>query len=252
MRLIDNDIFNGNAKSGNLKEKSNPFIIRRLKENLKNFDGTPIFPKRTNKTIQFNLTPEELDLYEAVTNYVQIHFNRAINKGNNPVAFAMMLLQRRLSSSIEAIYLSLKRRHERLNKLYYEAEKERVEFIKYMEKTNLEDYWDEGVEFQEQIEGQLEQAVTDINLEALRVELDALKDLISKAEDVRLYAVEKKYQELEETLFGIHGLLQHDEKILIFTESSDTLNYLEKRLLEKVPSVAKLLVIFRWTNEESK
>lgn len=241
MRLIDNDIFSGNAKSGNLKEKSNPFIIRRLKENLKNFDGTPIFPKRTNKTIQFNLTPEELDLYEAVTSYVQTHFNRAINKGNNPVAFAMMLLQRRLSSSIEAIYLSLKRRHERLEKLYYEAEKERAEFIKCMEKTNLEDYWEEDGEFQEQIEEQLEQAVADINLEELRVELDALKDLIHKAEDVRLYAVEKKYQELEETLFGIHGLLQHDEKILIFTESADTLNYLEKRLLEKVPSVAKII-----------
>jgi SNF2 family DNA or RNA helicase len=113
MRLIDNDIFSSVTVNESLKEKSNPFIIRRLKESLTNFDGTPLFPKRTTKSLQFDLTEKELELYESVTEYVRNHFNRAMNNGNNSTAFAMMLLQRRLSSSIEAIHLSLIRRKAR-------------------------------------------------------------------------------------------------------------------------------------------
>ncbi|WP_447394786.1 helicase-related protein, partial [Shigella flexneri] len=44
-----------------------------------------------------------------------------------------------------------------------------------------------------------------------------------------------------ETLFGINGLLNKGEKILIFTESKDTLKYLEKKLLDRVHSVAKII-----------
>jgi SNF2 family DNA or RNA helicase len=46
-------------------------------------------------------------------------------------------------------------------------------------------------------------------------------------------AVERKYLELEQTLFGPSGLLQQGEKILIFTEARDTLRYLERRLGER-------------------
>src|SRR5699024_7170869 len=124
MKLIDEDVFTSSTVNESLREKSNPFIIRRLKENLKNFDGTPIFPKRTTKTIQFELTEEELDLYDAVTEYVREYFNKALNNGSQSTAFAMMLLQRRLSSSIDAIYLSLRRRYRRLIKLYKQTDAE--------------------------------------------------------------------------------------------------------------------------------
>jgi len=53
--------------------------------------------------------------------------------------------------------------------------------------------------------------------------------------------VERKYQELESTLFGPEALLAKGEKILIFSEAKDTLNYLERRLLDRVPSVAKIV-----------
>nr|MCX3330966.1 helicase [Bacillus pacificus] len=107
MKLIDPDIFSSIGIIETLRDKTNPFIIRRLKESLKQFDGTPLFPKRTTKTIKYDLSDRELELYEAVTEYVKVHFNRAMNRGNNSTAFAMMLLQRRLSSSIEAVHLSL-------------------------------------------------------------------------------------------------------------------------------------------------
>ncbi|MDR1765167.1 MAG: hypothetical protein LBR77_03570, partial [Lachnospiraceae bacterium] len=62
-------------------------------------------------------------LYTAVTDYVQEEFNRADNldkERKNTVGFALTILQRRLASSPEAIYQSLKRRRERLESRFAE------------------------------------------------------------------------------------------------------------------------------------
>lgn len=244
MKLIDEDIFSNSKAKESLKEKTNPFIIRRLKENLKNFDGTPLFPRRTTKTIQYQLTDEELALYEAVTEYVQNYYNRAINNGSHSTAFAMMLLQRRLSSSIDAIYLSLKRRYGRLYKLYKQTEEERQKYMRKLKSIETENYLEEGNDVQEQLESQFEQSIDVIDPIELKKELLILKKLIQQAENIKLFAVERKYQELEDTLFGLYGLLHHNEKILIFTEAADTLNYLEEKLLKRVPKVAKIVGSF--------
>jgi len=131
LSLLDHDIFANIATEQTLREKSNPFIIRRLKENLRNFDGTPIFPKRTSKTIEYHFSPKELELYLAVTDYVRHYFNRAMNKGNNSVAFVMMLLQRRLSSSLEAVHLSLERRRNKLEQLLAASLEERRKYYRH-------------------------------------------------------------------------------------------------------------------------
>lgn len=92
--------------------------MRRLvKEELLKFDGSPLFPERHAVTVNYSLSPEEAELYEAVTAYVQNEFNRADNLNNErrtTVGFALTVLQRRLASSPEAIYQSLHRRRERL------------------------------------------------------------------------------------------------------------------------------------------
>ncbi len=241
MKLIDQDIFSNLNAMDSLREKSNPFIIRRLKESMKNFDGTPIFPKRITKTITYDLSDPELELYEAVTDYVQYYFNRAINKGNNSTAFAMMLLQRRLSSSIEAIHLSLVRRRNRLNDLLSKTLNEREKYLRQLNLIDLEDYDDEAADYQEKIEEKLEQAFDNIDLDELKAELQKLEQLIDKTSFLRESIIERKYQKLESTLFGANGLLNQGEKIIIFTEAADTLHYLEKRLLNHLPRVAKIV-----------
>lgn len=57
MSLIDHDIFSQLNRSDSILEKSNPYVIRRLKENMVTFDGAPLFPKRTTKTLGFDLSP---------------------------------------------------------------------------------------------------------------------------------------------------------------------------------------------------
>ena len=44
MRLVDPDVFQEVAPHQVMRERANPYIIRRLKESMVNFDGTPIFP----------------------------------------------------------------------------------------------------------------------------------------------------------------------------------------------------------------
>lgn len=168
MKLIDEDVFTSSTVNDSLREKSNPFIIRRLKENLKNFDGTSIFPKRTTKTIQFELTEEELDLYDSVTEYVRENFNKAINNGSQSTAFAMMLLQRRLSSSIDAIYLSLRRRYKRLVKLYKQTDTERKKYINKMKRIETNNYLEESNEHQEKVEKQIELSVAEVDMKELK------------------------------------------------------------------------------------
>jgi hypothetical protein len=117
MSLIDQDRFEGVARSGNQAVDVSDVMRRLVKEELLKFDGTPLFPERIASTVNYDLSPIEATLYAAVTDYVQVEFNRADklnNERKNTVGFALTVLQRRLASSPEAIYQSLKRRRERL------------------------------------------------------------------------------------------------------------------------------------------
>src|SRR6266853_6869744 len=99
---------------------------RMVKENLLKFDGTPLFPERIAYTVPYKLSEAEAGLYKAVTDYVREEFNRAEalqnEKRSGTVGFALTILQRRLASSPEAIFQSLKRRRERLEKRLREME----------------------------------------------------------------------------------------------------------------------------------
>jgi len=70
------------------------------------------------KTVKYYLSDDEKELYNAVTEYVEKHFNKALEKEKRNVTFALTILQRRLASSARAIRKSLERRLERLRELY--------------------------------------------------------------------------------------------------------------------------------------
>ena len=93
---------------------------RMVKEQVLKFDATPLFPERIAQTVPYKLSDREAQLYRKVTDYVREEFDRAKalenDKRAGTVGFALTILQRRLASSPEAIYQSLRRRHERLEK----------------------------------------------------------------------------------------------------------------------------------------
>ncbi len=237
-----------------LRDRANPYVIRRLKEGMVQFDGTPLFPPRTTMTLEFDLSPDELALYEAVTDYVKYHFNRATQRGQTGTAFAMMLLQRRLSSSIEAIHQSLVRRLDRLRHLWENlmaSQAERVDDQALEDRTSMDAAFDDGVDEdvdmdeaplseQEEWEEQVEREADAIDPDELRLEIEELERLLVQSGQLRQGGYERKFTELERTLFGLDGLLTKGEKILIFTESTDTLRSLHERLQERVAGIARI------------
>jgi superfamily II DNA or RNA helicase len=117
LSLLDSDRFYGKFRDGAHKVDASDLMRRMVKEELLKFDGTPLFPERKAYTVNYELSQIESALYEAVTNYVQTEMGKAdelqgARKGS--VGFALTALQRRLASSPEAIFQSLKRRRERL------------------------------------------------------------------------------------------------------------------------------------------
>ena len=126
MALLDGDRFEGRFRDGVHVADVSDLMRRMVKENLLKFDGTPLFPERIAYTVPYKLSDAEAQLYKAVTDYVREEFNRAEalenDKRAGTVGFALTILQRRLASSPEAIYQSLRRRRERLESRLRELE----------------------------------------------------------------------------------------------------------------------------------
>src|SRR5215472_12951278 len=126
MALIDGDRFEGRFRDAVHTADVSDLMRRMVKEKLLKFDGTPLFPERIAYTQGYKLSDPEARLYKEVTEYVREEFNRAEalqnDKRAGTVGFALTILQRRLASSPEAIYQSLRRRRERLEKRLRELE----------------------------------------------------------------------------------------------------------------------------------
>ena len=119
LTLLDRDRFEGKYQAKVHTADTSGVMRRMVKEDLLTFEGKPLFPERIAETVPYELTELEQDLYEQVTDYVREGMNRADKldgKRRNTVGFALTVLQRRLASSPEAIYRSLERRAERLER----------------------------------------------------------------------------------------------------------------------------------------
>jgi SNF2 family DNA or RNA helicase len=121
MALIDPDRFGGKPRKGAKALDAQGLMRRMVKEELLTFDGKPLFPERRAYTVTYPLPPQEALLYDEVTEYLREEMNRADRlkvegegRRGNVVGFALTVLQRRLASSPEAIYQSLRPRAARI------------------------------------------------------------------------------------------------------------------------------------------
>jgi superfamily II DNA or RNA helicase len=210
--------------SESVRNKDNPLFLRRLKEDLRNFDRTPLFPPRKVQTVVYNLSDDEKILYNGVTEYVQKHFNKALEKEKRNVAFALTILQRRLASSVRAIRKSLERRRERLMEMYKKGRliQEGEYEEEYLEDLEEKERWEKEEEL-------LEKLSSAETLEELRDEIGKLEELVHLAKEVEKKEIETKLNELRKVM-DAEKLHQTGTKLLVFTESKDTLEYLVEKL----------------------
>ena len=238
MSLIDPDRFGGASRSGAQAVDVSDVMRRLVKEELLKFDGRPLFPERIAYTVNYDLSPKEAELYTAVTNYVQEEFNRADqlnSERKNTVGFALTILQRRLASSPEAIYQSLHRRVERLERRLAEEELgKRAD--DYRASIDLDDFDEDDFsseELETAEEALVDKASAASTIAELRAEIATLKTLENIANEIRMSGEDRKWEELSSLLqdnssmFGTDGLR---EKLIIFTEHRDTLRYLTDKI----------------------
>jgi superfamily II DNA or RNA helicase len=246
MGLLDPDRFEGKYREGVHAVDASDLMRRLVKEQLLKFDGTPLFPERRAYTVDYDLSDEEAALYEAVTKYVSEEFNRADNleaERRGTVGFALTMLQRRLASSPEAIYQSLRRRRERLKsrlreeRLLKRGGEARIDFLQNLPQLDaeaIEDLEDAPEEEQEQDAEQLVDLATAARtIQELELEIAELHRLEQMADRVRRSGNDRKWQELSrilqenEEMFDANG---QRRKLVIFTEHRDTLNYLAEKI----------------------
>ena len=210
-----------------IREKDNPLFLRRLKEDLRTIDQKPIFPPRHVHTIKYRIAdnPDEANLYYEVTNYVRNYYNKALAREKRNVAFALVILQRRLASSIRAVRRSLERRRDRLEELLEKGKI--IQEARYMSEDDMEDLpEEERWELEEELVERLTSADT---IPELKAEISRLEHLITLAKKAEKSESETKLSELKKVIES-EGLSASDEKLLIFTEARDTLSYLEEKL----------------------
>lgn len=236
MSLIDQDRFGGVVRSGSQAVDVSDVMRRLVKEDLLKFDGTPLFPERRAYTVNYDLSPMEAKLYTAVTDYVQDEFNRADNLNSDrktTVGFALTILQRRLASSPEAIYQSLKRRRVRLeNRLAEERLGKRAADYTV---PDFDDYDDDDMpsaELEDTEEEVVDQASAAQTIAELEAEIATLKRLERMANDVRQSGEDRKWDELSSLLQDAKNMYTDGlrEKLIIFTEHRDTLHYLTDKI----------------------
>lgn len=237
LSLVDPDCFEGIHNTSEQTIDVSDVMRRLTKEELLKFDGTPLFPERIAYTVNYSLSPQEAQLYQAVTDYVQEEFNRADNLNNErktTVGFALTILQRRLASSPEAIYQSLRRRRERLEHRLAE-EKMGKRAADYTDAAyDIDDDDDLTPDEQEAVEEKVvDHASAAATIAELEIEIKTLKRLEKMANDVRVSGVDRKWDELSSLLQDNQAMYGEDkqrEKLIIFTEHKDTLNYLAGKI----------------------
>ncbi len=239
MRLLDNDRFEGRNRN---KEKIDATdLMRRLvKEQLLTFEGKPLFPERIAYTLVYELSPLEKQLYDDVTEYVRTGFDKALEvldpNRAHAVGFALTILQRRLASSPEAIYQSLRRRRERLEKRMEELNE--TDIVNQVPIAFTDDDWEDFEDAPEEEINEIEEQFVDEATAARSVaelanEINWLVELEALALKLRNSGVDRKWEQVSKTLQD--STLMYDEngtreKIIIFTEHRDTMNYLSNKI----------------------
>lgn len=246
LRLIDPDLFPephrlGKQATAIRKDvfrlgNDSPWSLRRLKEDLKDLNGNRLFPDRHTKSVTFRLNSEEYALYKSVTAYINEFIPQQTGQRRSSAALTRTVLQRRLVSSTCAIHESLKRRLKKQQDLLDELEglspAQRAKRLAALQ-GRLPDAEQDEDDLDDEVRDQLVDDYTAaLELEQLRAEIAALKELVEQARRVRELASDSKLAALKKCL----GEAQFAElkdgrgKLLLFTEHRDTLGYVREHL----------------------
>jgi superfamily II DNA or RNA helicase len=219
-------------------------FVRRTKEEMVSFEGKRIYPDRVSDTLSYDLSQGEVSeqaLYDKTTDYIDHYYNRARILNRSAARLAMSVFQRRLASSTYALMRSFARRLEKLDGLIEAIQSGKItadELAAMQRKLdNAEDVFETETGDEETPKGGKEQneigedkalgGVVAVSLAELVAERGQVQALLDLAKQVDAKGDESKFERLREVL---NDPKFRDEKLIIFTEHRDTLDYLVRRL----------------------
>ena len=242
LQLLDRDAY-ADVKSIRtaMDRKRAPFYLRRTKEAMVYFperdtDGVwtakPVFTKRIPRTADFSIDGAEFDLYQKITRFVKRQSARAAAQGDDPraraVGFLMSLYQRRLASSTYAMRRSLENRAKRL-----QDGLENAQDLVRTAPPDLPD-WEELDEYEDADRERLERILDAItlagNADQVRREIGELLELAEDAKAVEGSGTEAKLGHLQAIMQEEGFFDRPEQRLLLFTEFKDTLDYLMEQL----------------------
>lgn len=286
LSLLDKDRFMGDANEKKHQRTDTKDVMRRMvKEEMLTFEGKHLFPERHATTVQYPLSSRERELYDRVTDYVRNGMNNAqqIMKSDkrrgNSIGFALTVLQRRLASSPEAIYRSLQRRHDKLQTLLDNIDKNPADIANILSgrqsgpsqetspftrfsptMDDVDDLWDETDEndqadFENDLDVVVDSATAARSRAELATEITTLDGLVDMARQLLIYGQDTKWIQLSDILQQ-HVLdskttgTQH--KLIVFTEHRDTLNYLCGRIAQLLGKPEAVCAIHGGLNRDDR
>ncbi len=224
-------------------EQRRAHFLRRTKEEMVHLDGRPLYPKRLSDTLGFDLSQGEVSeqkLYDETTDYLRFVYNKAKLLNREAARLAMSVFQRRLVSSTYALLRSFERRLEKLDGYIDDVQSGRLSTEQLatlqsklhdkdlLDTTTADDEGDEETgEAHEEAEDRLLKGVVAASLLDLLAEREQVLNLLALARKVYEDGHESKFDKLREILTSPKFL---EEKLIVFTEHRDTLEFLVKRL----------------------
>jgi superfamily II DNA or RNA helicase len=226
MALLDRDEF---IAAGSIrKEKVVRFVIRTEKRRAINDRGDPLFMPRITKLMPVRWDEKhklQKHLYESVTEYVRLGYNQAMRQNRQYFGFLMILMQRLVTSSTQAIASAMERRMEALQSTNVTATDEEPP------ETNLDEQ-----DSQEQLDELLA-----TRLAGLQNEKEEVKLLLDLARRCQAQGPDARAETLLNILYDNQKEENNPElKYLIFTEFVPTQNMLREFLEQRGFSVVCL------------
>jgi superfamily II DNA or RNA helicase len=225
-------------------------FIRRVKEEMLTLSGDPLYPQRLCDTHSYALNQSavsEQALYDRTTAYIKHYYNLARMWNRQAARFAVMIFQRRLASSTWALLCSLRKRKAKLDiavdslrtslvseeewfkrqkALQQKVAKGRIVDV-LAEQTADEEGTVHGQEAHEANEDAVLGTFLATNLAELLTEREELREVLALAEAVHAQGHDSKFERLRELLSAPE---YRDQKVIIYTEHKDTVDFLVRSL----------------------
>lgn len=202
-----------------LKRELAPVLYRTLRRDVGKYMN---FRKRKCRTVDFELSPSEVELYMRVNEFLKRPVLYSIPTSNK--ALIILVIRKLLASSSFALIETFEVLAVRLEKLKQGTKSAKAQegfdlFWQYVEdeldENDLEEDEDEDMVFQKQV---------------IQEELDEVTNIIAAAEKIKSNAKIRALQTAIKTAFEYQASVSIPQKVVVFTESKRTQKYIANEL----------------------